>query len=63
MRENMKKVLVIGASGSLGKGVVKEIKADYEVTGTYASRPFSMDGMEAQKLDRDCTKFCVIAYH
>jgi len=47
----MKKILIIGVSGSLGKGVVKEIKAEYEVTGTYASQPFSMDGIKTQRLD------------
>jgi nucleoside-diphosphate-sugar epimerase len=47
----MKKVLVIGASGSLGKGVVQEIKGDYEITGTYASRTFNIEGIKTQKLD------------
>lgn len=47
----MKKVLVIGASGSLGKGVVQEVKDHYKITGTYTSRPFSMEGVKTQKLD------------
>ncbi|MFQ3191362.1 MAG: nucleoside-diphosphate-sugar epimerase [Paraglaciecola sp.] len=47
----MKKVLVIGASGSLGRGVVREVKDDHEIIGTYTSRPFSMEGVKTQKLD------------
>ena len=47
----MKKVLVIGASGSLGKGIIREIKDDFKITGTYTSRPFSMDNIRTQQLD------------
>ena len=47
----MKKVLVIGASGSLGKGVISEIKNQYKITGTYASRSFQEEGIRTQKLD------------
>ena len=47
----MRKVLVIGASGSLGRGVIQEIKEEYEITATYASRVFNMGGIKTQKLD------------
>lgn len=47
----MKKILVIGASGSLGKGVIKELKDKYIITGTYTTRPFSLDGVISEKLD------------
>lgn len=47
----MKKVLVIGASGSLGKGVIKELKDKYIITGTYTTRPFLLDGVFSKKLD------------
>lgn len=47
----MKKVLVIGASGSLGKSVIEELKNKYIITGTYTTRSFSLDGVISKKLD------------
>ncbi|AHF01115.1 NAD-binding protein [Thiomicrospira aerophila AL3] len=47
----MNKVLVIGASGSLGKGVIKEIKGQFDITGTYTSRYFEVEGVKTQQLD------------
>lgn len=47
----MKKVLVIGASGSLGQGVIKELGSSYNITGTYATREFLMDNVNSVKLD------------
>lgn len=37
----MKKILVLGASGSLGRGVIKHLKSNYLVTATYSSNKFS----------------------
>lgn len=47
----MKKVLVVGASGSLGKGTISELKNNFRITGTYTSRPFKMDGVVSVQLD------------
>ncbi|MDE4453836.1 NAD-dependent epimerase/dehydratase family protein [Psychrobacter sp. DAB_AL62B] len=47
----MKNILVIGASGSLGKGVVEELKDRYSITGTYTTRPFKIDNIVSKKLD------------
>lgn len=47
----MKKLLVIGASGSLGMGVIEELKHIYNITGTYTTRKFTIDNVISQKLD------------
>jgi len=47
----MKKVLVLGGSGSLGRGVISDLKEKHKVTATYARNPFSEPGVEVQKLD------------
>ena len=47
----MKKLLVIGASGSLGMGVIEQLKHTYNITGTYTTRKFSVDNVHSQKLD------------
>ncbi|KKA44107.1 NAD(P)-dependent oxidoreductase [Salinivibrio sp. KP-1] len=36
----MKKLLVLGASGSLGKGVIEYLKSEYCITATYTSNEF-----------------------
>ncbi|MEZ9859214.1 NAD-dependent epimerase/dehydratase family protein [Vibrio splendidus] len=47
----MKKVLVIGASGSLGKGFVKHIEDTAEVVATYSSNEIMFDNAKTCKLD------------
>ena len=47
----MKKVLVIGASGSLGKGVVNELKKHYKVTGTYNNNKINIENAEMVQVD------------
>jgi UDP-glucose 4-epimerase len=47
----VKKVLVIGASGSLGQGVIEEIKGQFKLTGTYRSRAFESEGVDIRQLD------------
>jgi UDP-glucose 4-epimerase len=47
----MKKVLVVGASGSLGQGVIEDIKNEFDITGTFASRPVSIPGIVTLKLN------------
>ena len=47
----MKNVLVIGASGSLGKGVIEYLKSSYNTTGTYTTRPFAVENIISKKLD------------
>jgi len=47
----MKKVLVIGASESLGKGVVNELKKHYKVTGTYNNNKINIENAEMVQVD------------
>jgi len=47
----MKKVLVIGASGSLGRGVIKHLKESHEVAATYSSNEFSEVGVVVRHAD------------
>lgn len=47
----MKNVLVIGASGSLGSGIIAYLKEFVSVTGTYQKNRFDCEGVFAQKLD------------
>ena len=47
----MKKVLVLGASGSLGRGVIEHLKKSYEVTATYSSKNFSEPGVNVTHAD------------
>lgn len=47
----MSKVLVLGASGSLGRGVLREIGRQHKVTATYGSNKFSEDGVDVKKVD------------
>lgn len=47
----MKKILVLGASGFIGKAICKELKNEYEVYGTYYSNKAGIEGMIAIKLD------------
>lgn len=47
----MSKVLVIGASGSLGRGVISYLKKFHDVTATYSRNPFIEPGVTAKQLD------------
>lgn len=47
----MKKVLVLGASGFIGKAICKELKNEYEVYGTYYNNKSEIEDMIAIKLD------------
>ncbi len=47
----MRKLLVIGASGSLGTGVIKDLKDKYEITGTYLNSEVKIDGIKKVKVD------------
>ncbi|WP_414430012.1 NAD-dependent epimerase/dehydratase family protein [Alcanivorax sp. IL3] len=47
----MKKVLVLGASGSLGRGVVRYLKEKNQVTATYANHPFEEEGVDVRQVD------------
>ncbi len=47
----MKKVLVVGASGSLGRGVVKYLKGRHAVTATYSNNEFSEPGVVVRHAD------------
>lgn len=47
----MKKVLVLGASGSLGRGVIEHLKEGCEVTATYASNEFLEPGVTVRHAD------------
>lgn len=47
----MKKVLVLGASGSLGRGVVQHLKGNHTVTATYVSNEFTEGGVFVKQAD------------
>jgi UDP-glucose 4-epimerase len=47
----MKKVLVLGASGSLGRGVIERLKKGYDVTATYSSNEFLEQGITVRHTD------------
>jgi len=47
----MKKILIIGGSGSLGRGVVECLKRNHEVNATYSSNKFSEPGVVVRKAD------------
>jgi UDP-glucose 4-epimerase len=47
----MKKLLVIGASGSLGAGFIDSYAQEYEIVGTYNSNAISRSDIDAVKLD------------
>lgn len=46
-----KKVLVIGASGSLGEGICNEINTQYDITGTYLNNPKKLKNIKLVQLD------------
>ncbi|WP_392566298.1 NAD(P)-dependent oxidoreductase [Utexia brackfieldae] len=46
-----KKILMIGASGSLGEGICNEIYSQYEITGTYLNSQKSLKNISFLKLD------------
>lgn len=47
----MKKVLILGASGLVGRALVKELSHDYDVYGTYYSKIIDMPTQKVIKLD------------
>lgn len=47
----MKKVLVLGASGSLGRGLISHLKKGNVVTATYSSNKFSESGVTVRHAD------------
>jgi UDP-glucose 4-epimerase len=47
----VKRVVVFGASGSLGQGVVEEIKDQFKLTGTYRSRTLETEGIDIRRVD------------
>ena len=47
----MKKILVLGASGSLGRGVVRQLKQEHKVTATYSSNQFDETGVDVRQID------------
>lgn len=47
----MSKVLVIGASGSLGRGVISYLKQFHDVTATYSRNPFIELGVTVKQID------------
>jgi UDP-glucose 4-epimerase len=47
----MKKVLVLGASGSLGRGVIEHLKEVHEVTATFSRNEFAEHGVTVRHAD------------
>lgn len=47
----MKKLLIIGASGLVGKALVEECRDSYDVYGTYATRPLTLPGDKQFQLE------------
>ncbi len=47
----MKKLLIIGASGSLGQGLVSSLKKDYDITATYYNNKMMRDDVKTIQLD------------
>jgi UDP-glucose 4-epimerase len=47
----MERLLIIGASGSLGKGVIRQLKKQYEITGTYLNTLIDVDGIKKERVD------------
>ncbi|MEX2505475.1 MAG: NAD(P)-dependent oxidoreductase [Pseudohongiellaceae bacterium] len=47
----MKQVLVLGASGSLGRGVIRRLKYKHRVTATYAKNVFDERGVDVKRAD------------
>lgn len=47
----MKRVLVLGASGSLGRGIIRHLKHTSEVTATYANNEFTEKGISVRQAD------------
>ena len=48
---NNKKILIIGASGSLGEGICNELNADYTIAGTYLNNNKKLKNINNIKLD------------
>lgn len=51
MLSNHKKVLIIGASGSLGEGICNEISSQHSITGTYLNNKKKSDKIIYTRLD------------
>lgn len=47
----MSKVLVLGASGSLGRGTIKHLKKSHEITATFSNNEFSEQGVTVKRAD------------
>jgi nucleoside-diphosphate-sugar epimerase len=47
----MKRILVLGASGSLGRGVIRHLKDKNDVTATYAKNEFVEKGINVKQAD------------
>lgn len=47
----MKKILVIGASGSLGTGILNELKDKYKITGTFLNSEIKIDDVKKVRVD------------
>jgi UDP-glucose 4-epimerase len=47
----MKKILVLGASGSLGRGVTRHLKDKHDVTATYVKNQFTEQGVNVKRAD------------
>jgi UDP-glucose 4-epimerase len=47
----MKKILVLGASGSLGRGVTRHLKDKHDVTATYVKNQFTEQGVNVTEAD------------
>ncbi len=50
-RELVKKILITGASGLLGSNLAFKWRDQYKILGLYNSHPFTMPGIETQKID------------
>lgn len=47
----MKKILVLGGSGSLGRGVIEQLRESQAITATYSSNEFSQPGVIVRHAD------------
>lgn len=47
----MKNIIVIGGSGSLGKGISNKLKDDYNITSTYCNNKFEAENINTVQVD------------
>ena len=59
----MKKILILGASGLVGKAFSKELDKDYDVYGTYYSKITDMPSGRAVKLDINNIRSIVFIFY